>query len=163
MGREIQQLRQEIFQLKQASSSNPSTQKSIDSNFGNEPKISLLEKFDGTRSKFRGFLQQVKLFLRLHPLRYPNGATQVGFIGALLSGNALSWFAPLMEKNSPLLDDLDKFIEVFTSTFGDSDRERVAETKIQNLRQGLRSAAIYAVEFQQLTCDFDWNDKAFIN
>ena len=63
MGREIQQLRQEIFQLKQASSSNPSTQKSIDSSFGNEPKISLLEKFDGTRSKFRGFLQQVKLFL----------------------------------------------------------------------------------------------------
>ena len=44
----------------------------------------------------------------------------------------------------------------------DSDREGVAERKIQQLRQGSRSAAIYAVEFQHLTCDLDWNDKAFM-
>jgi hypothetical protein len=48
------------------------------------------EKFDGTRSKFRGFVQQVSLFLRLHPSRYFEDSTQVAFIGSLLSGSSLS-------------------------------------------------------------------------
>jgi hypothetical protein len=34
---------------------------------------------------------------------------------------------------------------------------------MQGLHQGTRSAAIYAAEFQQLTYDLEWNDKAFIN
>jgi hypothetical protein len=34
---------------------------------------------------------------------------------------------------------------------------------MQSLQQGSRSVAIYAVEFQQLTCDLEWNNKAFIN
>jgi hypothetical protein len=60
-----------------------------------EPKFIMPEKFDGTRSKFRGFVQQVNLFLRLHLSRYPDDSTQtVAFIGSLLSGSAFSWFAP---------------------------------------------------------------------
>jgi hypothetical protein len=56
-----------------------------------------------------------------------------------------------------------QFEALFTAVFGDSNRERVAKTKMQSLLQGTRSAAIYAAEFQQLTCDLEWNDKAFIN
>ena len=37
-----------------------------------ELKISLPAKFDGTRSLFRGFLNQVRLVIQLHPNRYPN-------------------------------------------------------------------------------------------
>jgi hypothetical protein len=37
-----------------------------------EPKFIILEKFDGTRSKFCGFVQQVNLFLWLHPSCYPD-------------------------------------------------------------------------------------------
>jgi hypothetical protein len=37
-----------------------------------EPKFIISEKFDGTRSKFRDFVQQVNLFLRLHPSHYPD-------------------------------------------------------------------------------------------
>ena len=127
-----------------------------------EPKASMPDKFDGTRTHFRGFVQQVRLYLRLYPSRYPDGFTQVTFIGTMLSGNARSWFAPLLEKDSPILYNLEAFMERFTAAFGDSDREGVAERKIQQLRQGSRSAAIYAAEFQQLTCDLDWNDKAFM-
>jgi hypothetical protein len=68
-----------------------------------EPKFIMSEKFDGTQSKFRGFVQQVNLFLRLHPSHYPNDSTQVAFIGSLLLGNALSCFAPFLEKQSPVL------------------------------------------------------------
>jgi hypothetical protein len=56
-----------------------------------------------------------------------------------------------------------QFEALFTIAFGDSDRKRVAETKMQSLCQGMRSATIYVTEFQQLTSDLEWNDKAFIN
>jgi hypothetical protein len=55
-----------------------------------EPKFIMPKKFEGTRSKFHGFVQHVNLFLRLHPSCYPDDSTQVAFIGSLLSGNALS-------------------------------------------------------------------------
>ena len=32
-----------------------------------EPKLSLPAKFDGNRSQFRGFLNQVRLVLQMHP------------------------------------------------------------------------------------------------
>jgi hypothetical protein len=158
--REIHSLQQEVVRLREARHVPHTT--SVDRISMKEPKASMPDKFDGTRTHFRGFVQQVRLYLRLYSSRYPDGFTQVAFIGTLLSGNARSWFAPLLEKDSPILYNLEAFMERFTAAFGDSDREGVAERKIQQLRQGSRSAAIYAAEFQQLTCDLDWNDKAFM-
>ena len=68
-----------------------------------EPKISLPVKFDGLRAHFRGFLNQVRLVIQMHPTRYPTDASRVGLVGSFLSGITLSWFAPLLETNSPLL------------------------------------------------------------
>ena len=36
-----------------------------------EPRISLPEKFDGSRSKFQGFVNQVQLIITLQSQRYP--------------------------------------------------------------------------------------------
>jgi hypothetical protein len=41
-----------------------------------------------------------------------------------------------------------QFEALFTATFGNSDRERVAKTNMQSLRQGTRFVAIYAIELQ---------------
>jgi hypothetical protein len=87
----------------------------------------------------------------------------VAFIGSLLSRNALSWFTPFLEKHLLVLQDMVQIEALFIAAFGDSDRERVAETKMQSLRQGIRSTVFYTTKFQQLTCDLKWNDKAFIN
>jgi hypothetical protein len=43
-----------------------------------EPKLSLLEKFNGDHSKFLGFANQVQLFIFMQPLCYPTPASQVG-------------------------------------------------------------------------------------
>jgi hypothetical protein len=86
-------------------------------------------------------VQQVNFFLRLHPSHYPDDATQVAFIGSLLSRNTLFWFAPFLEKHSPVLQDMAQFETLFIAAFGDSDRERVAKTKKQSLRQRTQSAA----------------------
>jgi len=62
-----------------------------------EPKISLPEKFDGTHLKFRGFVNQVRLIMQLHPYHYFDDTTRVGFIGTLLTGSVAAWFAPILE------------------------------------------------------------------
>ena len=81
---------------------------------------------------FRGFVQQVRHYLRLYSSRYPDGFTHVAFIGTLLSGNARSWFAPLLEKDSPILYNLEAFMGRFAAAFGDSDQEGVAERERYN-------------------------------
>jgi hypothetical protein len=54
----------------------------------------------------------------------------VACIGSLLSGNALSWFATFLEKRLPVLQDMAQFEALFTTAFGDSDKEKVVETKM---------------------------------
>ena len=100
---------------------------------------------------------------RLQPRQYPKGASQVGLIGTLLSGAALSWFAPLLEKNSPLFKDLDDFLAKFNDTFGETDRVRTSTTKLRPLRQGSRATSVYAADFRQLACNVDWDDNALIS
>jgi hypothetical protein len=68
-----------------------------------EPKINLPEKFNGTRPKFRGFVNQVRLIIQLHPRHYPNDTTRIGFVGTLLVGITTTWFVPILETSSPLL------------------------------------------------------------
>lgn len=127
-----------------------------------EPRVSLPEKFDGDRTKLRDFVNQIRLVFRLQPQRYSTEETRVGLIGTLLTGTALSWFSSLLEKNSPLLADLDQFLEEFRRTFGERDRALRATTKLRALQQRSRPASAYVAEFQQLACDLDWNDTALI-
>ena len=75
-----------------------------------KPRIVLPEKFDGTQSKFRDFVNHIRLIFCLQAQRYPTAEIQIGLIGSLLTGAAFSWFSPLLEKNSPLLMDLDAFL-----------------------------------------------------
>ncbi|KAH7287422.1 hypothetical protein KP509_32G055500 [Ceratopteris richardii] len=72
------------------------------------------EKFDG----------QVKLYIYMEPDRYLDKASKVRFIGTLLYGQALSWFAPTLEKNIALLQDYEGFLRELTATFGDEDSSR---------------------------------------
>ena len=106
-----------------------------------EPKISLPTKFDGTRSRFRGFLNQVRLVIQLHPNRYPTDVARVGLVGTFLRRTTLAWFAPLLEKKSPLLEDFEAFVMEFQASFGDTDNTRTTINKIRSLRQGDRPAS----------------------
>ena len=128
-----------------------------------EPRVSLPEKFDGTRSKFRGFVNQIRLIIALQSQRYPTEESRVGLIGTLLTGQALSWFAPLFEKGSPILNNFDTFLEAFAEAFGEHDKARWATTKIRSLRQGTRSASAYASDFRQLACDINWDEAALMS
>ena len=128
-----------------------------------EPKIGLPEKFDGTRSKFRGFINQVQLVIELQPQSFPTPGSQVRFIGTLLSGSALSWFSSFLERHDPILDNLEAFLAEFRSMYGEHDATRVATNKIRILQQGNRSVTSYASQFRQLAIDIKWDDAALIS
>ena len=89
----------------------------------------------------------------MHPSRYPADASRVGLVGTLLSGTTLAWFAPLLEQESPLLNNFVEFISDFKSCFGDIHSVRTTINKIRRLRQGDRPASAYASEFRLLAAD----------
>jgi hypothetical protein len=128
-----------------------------------EPKISLPEKFDRTRPKFRGFVSQVHLIIQLHPRRYLDDTTRIGFIRTLLTGTTVTWFVPILETSSPLLQDFDAFMAEFEAVFGDNDKARTLANKLRRLQQGTRSATVYASEFRQFACDVNWGEAALID
>jgi hypothetical protein len=126
------------------------------------PKISMPDKFDGNRQKFRGFINQVKLVFQMQPNSYNTDKIKIGFIGSLLSGPALDWYAGLMERSSPLLSNMTNFSTRFEASFGNTDKAHTAAVKISNLSQGNRPAAFYASEFQQIASDLEWDDAALM-
>ncbi|KAH8972067.1 hypothetical protein BDL97_02G174900 [Sphagnum fallax] len=99
-----------------------------------EPKINLLEKFDGTRLKFRGFVSQVRLIMQLHPRRYFDDTTH-----------------------------FNAFMVEFETVFGDNDKAKTLANKLRHLQQGTRLAIVYASEFRQLACDVNWGEAGLID
>ncbi|CAG8538340.1 22941_t:CDS:2 [Cetraspora pellucida] len=118
-------------------------------NHPRESKVSLLDKFDKTCSKFRGFLNQIQLIICLQPSQYPNDRTQIELLGSLLVGSALAWFAPLLEKELLLLNDFNNFVGEFKATFGNSEKVRTAANRIKKLIQESNLASSYTLEFSK--------------
>ena len=54
----------------------------------------------------------------------------MGLVGTLLSGTTLVEFAPLLEKESPLLNNFEEFISEFKACFGDTNSVRTTINKI---------------------------------
>ncbi len=109
-----------------------------------EPQINLLNKFNGTCSKFQSFVKQICLVIWLHPYQYPIGLAQVGLVDILLLNTTLVWFAPLLEHQSPLLNDFETFLKKFNVTFRNSDKECTSNIKIWSFCQGSHSTIVYA-------------------
>ncbi len=113
-----------------------------------EPHISLPNKFDGTHSKFWGFVNQMCLVIWLHFHQHPINPIQVGLIGILLSNMALAWFAPLLEHQSPLFNDFEVFFEKFNATFEHSNKKCMFNIKIRSFCQRSHSTMLYASKFR---------------
>ncbi|KAH6562509.1 hypothetical protein BASA62_009115 [Batrachochytrium salamandrivorans] len=61
-------------------------------------QASLPDKFDGTRRNFRGFINQLELVFQLQASRYDTDRKKIAMLGTLLTGNALAWYNPYLEK-----------------------------------------------------------------
>jgi hypothetical protein len=145
--RRVQQLESAIVALQQVKVEGQGVVK--------EPKISLPAKFDGSRAHFRGFNNQVRLVIQ-------TDSSRVGLVGTLLTGPTLSWFAPLLEANSPLLNNFEEFIKEFKACFGDTDSVKTAINKIRTLRQGDQPTLTYAANFRLIASDIPWDEQALM-
>jgi hypothetical protein len=101
--------------------------------------------------------------MQLHPRRYFDDTTNVGFVGTLLNGTTAAWFAPILKTSSPLLQDFNAFMAEFEAVFGDNDKARTLANKLRRLQQGTRSATVYASKFRQLAYDVNWGEAALID
>jgi hypothetical protein len=86
--------------------------------------------------KISRFHQPLHFIIQLHQHRYPNDQTQVGFINTLLLNIFLTWFTPFLEHHSPLLNNFESFVEEFSASFGDLNKECTSTNKLQDLHQG---------------------------
>ena len=86
----------------------------------------------------------------------------MGLVGTLLSGSTLAWFAPLLEKESPLLNNFEEFLSEFKACFEYTDIIRTTINKIRRLHQGDRPASAYVADFRLLASDIPWDDQALM-
>jgi len=131
-----------------------------------EPKVAMPSKFNGDRSSFRGFMNQVETVFKLQPARYAEDIIKIYFIGSLLEGNALAWFNPLIEKPENYVSHLDSyqaFKAFFKASFSEIDPALSSSNKIRKLVQGSHPVSSYAAEFRLLSCDLNWNEDALIS
>ncbi|OMH83128.1 Retrotransposon-derived protein PEG10, partial [Zancudomyces culisetae] len=111
-------------------------------------RIVLPERYDGDRSNFRSFVNQCRLLFFTHPDHYPSATNNFGLGMSLLTGNALRWASPYIEKDSPVLQDYELFMKEFAKVFDDPQRSQTANDAIRALKQGTSPVSMYASEFR---------------
>ncbi len=75
----------------------------------------------------------------------------------------LTWFTFLFKQQSPLLHDLNVFVEEFSGTFENSNKKHTSTNKLQALRQGPCLVAMYTSNFRQLICNISWDKTTFMS
>jgi hypothetical protein len=140
-------------------------------------KVSTPDTYSGERSKLKGFLIQVDLYLTFNSTRFNSETERVLWVVSLLRGDALNWIEgfvidymhktnergqimkDMREETKALFRTYKGFIDKITATFGAVDEEKQAERAIQTLRQR-GSCATYTAEFQRYSSKTGWNDDA---
>jgi hypothetical protein len=137
-------------------------------------KLAEPEKFNGDRHKLNGFLATMAIHLNINAHRLPDDTAKVSFVAAHFTGKAMTWFeTPLQERlrlpedqwNSEthlIFNSYDYFEQRLRNTFGEVDSQRVAEQRLQRLRQ-TKSASAYTSEFEQLASKVKWNEDALMS
>ena len=98
----------------------------------------------------------------MHLNRYQKNAARVGLARTPLTSITLPWFVPLLETNSPFLDNFDSFIQGIPSKFSgygcktNDQRDSKIET---------RDCPIlgYTTNFLHLAFDIPWKEKEIMN
>ena len=117
------------------------------------------DRFDGTRSKLRGFLGQLRLKLG-DRRRFPSDQDQLRYAASRLEGPALDQVLPYLVNDQVNLDNLGALILILENAFDDPDRAGTAQRKLRTLRQGNRDFASYYAEFQRYAPETGWDNIA---
>uniref|UniRef100_A0A674I505 DUF4939 domain-containing protein n=1 Tax=Terrapene triunguis TaxID=2587831 RepID=A0A674I505_9SAUR len=101
-----------------------------------ELAIPLSECFDGSPSKFQGFMDQCQLLFCLRPQLHASNHTKLGLAVSLMTGEALDWASPALEANSPVLSKWAAFQRALLTIFDNPKHIRSTEAALRQLQQG---------------------------
>jgi hypothetical protein len=130
-------------------------------------KVPAPEKLDGTKTKVRPFLTQMRLYLRVNQRVFQDARDQVLAAGMYMKGDALEWFQPYMDQvmnlpeaqwkaeTSTMFASFEAFAQQLENVFGEVDEKRTAERKLQRLRQSGPVSEYYA-KFRTQATKLDW-------
>ena len=114
-------------------------------------KLLSIEQFNGTRSKLKGFLSQMRFKVTQEKAKMGILMDQVMYARLFLTGRALEWFKPyLMEIQTNGMTTLNQEI------YGDMETATTAERKLLELTQK-GSTTKYTTMFQIYTTQTKWN------
>uniref|UniRef100_A0AAY4CY98 Retrotransposon gag domain-containing protein n=1 Tax=Denticeps clupeoides TaxID=299321 RepID=A0AAY4CY98_9TELE len=116
--------------------------------------------YDGNPKKCRSFITQCRLILRLQAAHLPDDETAVAYIITRLTGRALEWVTPLVERRDPVCLSVPAFLDRLQTVFQGETGRRASLLRLMSLRQGNRSVSDYAIEFRTLASDSEWTDAA---
>uniref|UniRef100_A0AAY4DHY4 DUF4939 domain-containing protein n=1 Tax=Denticeps clupeoides TaxID=299321 RepID=A0AAY4DHY4_9TELE len=76
-----------------------------------------LPLYDGDSKSCRGFVTQCRLLLRLQAAHLPDEKTAVAYIITRLTGRALDWVTPLVERRDPICLSVPAFLDRLQTVF----------------------------------------------
>lgn len=117
------------------------------------------EKFDGTRSKLRPFLANLRLKLHGNSDRYPSEQLKLFYAYSRLEGSATAQLLPYVQGTVINLADFEAFVKILETSFGDPDRQATAQRELAQLRQSNRDFHAYLADFQRIVADTGYTDE----
>ncbi|XP_074179563.1 retrotransposon Gag-like protein 3 [Rhinolophus sinicus] len=115
--------------------------------------------FNGDAHKLPEFLVQLNSYMRVRGHLYPTEAALVSFVGNRFSGEAGRWFQPLVDIQSPLLEQFESFIRVLQDTFDNPENMEDANHRIRQLCQGEDPVHQYVTHFYLIAQELNWEES----
>jgi hypothetical protein len=117
------------------------------------------DRFDGSRSKLRGFLGQLRLKVSDRQ-RFPNDQDQLRYAASRLEGPALDQVLPYLRDDRVDLANFAALIKILENAFDDPDRAGTAQRRLRSLKQGNKEFSVYYAEFQRYAPETGWDEVA---
>uniref|UniRef100_A0A674B569 Retrotransposon gag domain-containing protein n=1 Tax=Salmo trutta TaxID=8032 RepID=A0A674B569_SALTR len=125
-------------------------------------RLSLPGAYDGAAAGCQGFLLQLELYLAaVQPP--PSGRARVSALISCLTGKALEWANAIWEVEDPTQDNYEDFSRRIRAVFDHPPEGRAAGERLFHLRQEMRSAREFALDFRTLAAGAGWNERALID
>lgn len=123
-----------------------------------ELKLTQPEKYSGDPHSCRYFLTQCSMHYLGKPHQFTSDRAKVLFLSSNLSGEALKWVAPLIDRGDPLLDNFSRFTGAFRRMFDRRVSSHTRGLEFFSVRQGSRDLTMYINRFQQLSAEVECTD-----
>ncbi|KAK3569962.1 hypothetical protein QTP86_007795 [Hemibagrus guttatus] len=127
---------------------------------GESPRLALLDKFDGSADRCRGFLWQCEVFFAHQPGMYSNEETQCAFVMSLLTNKALEWASAVWDADPQIRSSFSHFTGLIREVFEYPAGGKDISVQLMELRQGTDTATDYAITFRTLVAQSGWNDAS---